>query len=165
MQLHRIYFNSLSYIKLFFLLVIISLFLSCYNVNEAEVITPKKMLTKMQMVDILTDMQITEAGFSINKNINQGKELKPEYYNIVFEQHSVTLQQFKENIDYYYASPKVMEDIYELVLGNLSKMQSEAIIEKEKFEKQFAADSIAFISDSLELIVSDSILILEEKAQ
>ena len=158
MQLRKIYFNSLSNIKLFFLLALFFLVSSCYNVNEVEVVTPTKMLTKMQMVEILTDMQIIEAGFSINKNLNNGKELKPEYYSEVFEQHSVTLQQFKENIDYYHASPKVMEDIYELVLANLSKMKSEAITKKEEFDKQFTADSIAFISDSLELIVSDSII-------
>jgi len=158
MQLRKIYFNSLSNIKLFFLLALFFLVSSCYNVNEVEVVAPTKMLTKMQMVEILTDMQIIEAGFSINKNLNSGKELKPEYYSEVFEQHSVTLQQFKENIDYYHASPKVMEDIYELVLANLSKMKSEAITKKEEFDKQFTADSIAFISDSLELIVSDSII-------
>ncbi len=157
MQLHVTYFNSLNFIKLFFLLIIIFTLSSCYNVNVNEVAVPEKMLSQKQMVDIITDIQLIEAGFSINKYVIKGKDLKPEYYNEIFKKHSITVQQFSQNIDYYYASPKVMEEIYESVLANLSKIQSKVIIEKEELDKQLAADSIAAVNDSLEIIKADSI--------
>ncbi len=119
-------------------LVIFSLLLclvSCYNVNEREVVVPDKLLSKSEMVSVLTDVQLVEAGLSINENRRLEMELKPEYYRLVLDTHNITLKQLKENINYYQSTPKVMEDIYDEVLANLSKLQSEVLKELEDVEK------------------------------
>ncbi len=130
---------------------------SCYHVNENEPVVPEILLSGSQMVEILTEIQITEAGFSINKNRIKAKDLKPEYYDKILQQYGITLQQLKENIDYYHESPKVLEDIYEKVLANLSKIQSDVLLEKEKIEEKRIADSIQMVTDSINLIIADSL--------
>jgi len=118
-------------------------------VNKRDIAIPEKLLSKKQMVEVLTEIQITEAGFSINKNRKSANNLKPQYYTKILEQYDITYQQLKENIDYYHNSPKKFEEIYELVLGNLSKTQNDVIKEKEEFDKKVSGDSIAILKDSI----------------
>lgn len=143
--------------KLFYTLVILLILPSCYNINKSESVIPDVLLTKSQLVDILTEIQIIEANFRISKNRSKANKLKPTYYDRILKENGITLQQLKENMDYYHNSPIAMEEIYELVLRNLSKIQSEALLEKEELEKAIVADSIAKLNDSLELIRIDSL--------
>lgn len=143
----KFYNNSLIMIRLLFLFIVITSISGCYNVNKSEITIPEVLISEDEMVVIITEMQVTEAGFSINKNRVVGETLKPEYYIGLLKQNNVTVSQFKENLNYYYNSPKKMEDIYERVLRNLSKMQSDVIVEKEEFENKRIADSIANIKN------------------
>lgn len=132
------------------ILIALSLILalnSCYNINEDVVETPDNLLSKGELVTILTDIQIVEAGFSIKENRRIAEELKPKYYQKVIDSHNLTLLQLRENINYYQSSPKIMEDIYERVLANLSKIQSDVSMEVEEFNR--VQDSLAQLSDSL----------------
>jgi len=143
--------------KLFYTFIIVLILQSCYNINKSESVTPEILLSKSQLVEILTEIQIIEANFRISKNRSKASKLKPTYYDKILKENGITLKQLKDNMDYYHNSPVVMEEIYELVLGNLSKIQSEALIEKEELEKAIVADSIAKLNDSLELIRIDSL--------
>ncbi len=157
MQLKNFDFNR-PYLKILIIAFTFVLMLSsCYHVNENEPVIPDVLLSGSQMVEILTEIQITEAGFSISKNRINAKELKPEYYDKILQQYGITIQQLKENIDYYHESPKVLEDIYEKVLANLSKIQSDVLLEKEKIEEKRIADSIQMVTDSINLIIADSL--------
>ncbi|MFK5854514.1 MAG: DUF4296 domain-containing protein [Bacteroidota bacterium] len=146
--------------KLFSLFIILLALSSCYEENKTVVIIPSNLLSEQQMIGILTEIQIAEAGFSINKNRKSSNELKPEYYNKALEQHSITLKQFKENTNYYHNYPKIMENIYEQVLANLSQIQNSVIKEKEAFDEKVKADSITMIEDSIKLILQDSTQII-----
>jgi len=143
--------------RLFFSFIFLLALSSCYNVNTNNDAVPELLLSKSQMVEILTQIQLSEAGFNIKGNRIRGKELKPKYYDKILDHNGITLDQLKENIDYYQNSPKIMEDIYESVLANLSKIQSDVILENEEIEKKRIADSISIITDSLEIIKADSI--------
>ncbi len=149
-------------VKLFFVFISLFLLSSCYNVNRDEPVEPDILLSKEQMVKILTEVQLTEAGFHFKYYRNKAKELKPEFYNKILSQYGITLQQFKDNINYYNYFPKVMEEIYESVLANLSKIQSEVLSEEQEAERIRIADSIAVITDSLNSIRSDSLALEKE---
>lgn len=157
MQFCNFDFNGLNITKLFFVLIFIFTFSSCYNVNKSEPVVPDILLSKTQMVEILTEVQLAEAGFNVKKNRSKANELKPKYYDRILQHYGITLQQLKDNIDYYNDSPKVMEEIYELVLANLSKIQSDVLLEKEELEKEIANDSIIKFTDSIKAVRSDSL--------
>jgi len=58
-------------------------------------------------------------------------EYKDSVYTQIFRHYGITVTIFKENVNYYNSYPEIMEDIYEEVLANLSRMQSEVEIEAE----------------------------------
>ncbi len=146
-------------VKLLYVFAFVFTLSSCYNMNKSESVIPDKIVSKSQLVEILTEVQIAEASFRISKNRSKASKLKPMYYDKILKENGITLQQLKDNMDYYQASPKVMEEIYELVLANLSKIQSEVLLEKEEMEKAIAADSISKLNDSLNLLSPNSIII------
>ena len=135
--------------KLFLFFTIVIAFNSCYNVNESVPVTPENLISKTKLIDILTDIQLVEAGFSISENRNSKYKLKPAYYDFVLSTHDISLLQLKENINYYQAYPKTMEEIYDGVLANLSKIQSQVLLEKEEIDR--IKDSLSVASDSLSL--------------
>lgn len=162
MQLRNSNLGNIINISILLLLLFILMgFSSCYNVNKNEAQPPSKLLSKSEMVSLLTEIQITEAGFTINKNIKDANSLKPKYYNKILNNCSITSEQFKENVEYYHHSPKVMEEIYEIVLKNLSTIQSDVIIEEEEFDKKRKEDSIAIVNDSLNIALIDSLKIVK----
>ncbi len=132
--------------KLIVVISVIFTLSSCYDVNVNSPKVPEKLLTKKELVDILTDMQLIEAGFSISENRKYERELKPDYYKKVLDKYGISLIQLKENINFYQASPKEIGKVYELVLEKLSKIQSNVLLEIEEEEK--LKDSIDNISDS-----------------
>lgn len=119
----------------------------CYNINKETVFVPADLITQEDLINILTDIQLVEAGFTISENRKYITELKPKYYQTVFDNYGITLIQLRENINYYQSDPKIMEEIYESVLANLSKLQSEVLVELEELER--VQDSIANLPDSL----------------
>ena len=135
--------------KLILFFTIVIAFNSCYNVNESVPVTPENLISKAKLIDILTDIQLVEAGFSISENRNSKYKLKPAYYDFVLSTHDISLLQLKENINYYQAYPKTMEEIYDGVLANLSKIQSQVLLEKEEIDR--IKDSLSVASDSLSL--------------
>lgn len=132
-------------IRFFLLILIVSSLLSCYHENMEIVPVPEKLLTKDQMIDILTDLQLSE-GILTFKRIerqpvaNYGESL----YTKVIDEHQLTREQLQENIDYYNSDPKLMEKIYEEVLARLNKKQSELMIQAAKLDsiQAFKRDSI-----------------------
>lgn len=158
MCFYRIRFNSPDMTKLFFALTILTIFTSCYHVNESEIIVPDVLLSESQLVEILTEVQIVESGLGISKNRNKSDKLKPEYYSKILQQYGISVQQLKENLDYYQNYPKVLEEIYDRVLANLSKMQSEVLEEMKKIEEKRIADSISMVNDSLDILRMDTLV-------
>ncbi len=123
---------------------------SCYNVNESMQEVPENLITKDKLITVMTDIQLVEAGLAVGENRNFRYDLKPKYYKVVLDTHNISLLQLKQSINYYQASPKVMEEIYDGVLANLSKFQSEVVLEKEEFDR--VRDSLAIVNDSIALV-------------
>jgi hypothetical protein len=142
-------------LKIFFLFFFLSASLSCYHENKEAIPVPEKLLNRAQMVDIITDLQISE-GILTYKRIEKipVKGYGEALYNKVIEEHQVTRQQLQENIDFYNEDPKLMEKIYDEVLARLNKIQSEIMIEAAK------RDSLAtHQNDSIQ--IQDSIMLFQ----
>lgn len=135
--------------KLIIALSVVLTLNACYNVNESEVVTPEELISKEKLVDILTDIQLVEAGFTISENRKHVTQLKPKYYQAVLDKYDISLIQLRENMNYYQNDSKQMEDIYESVLAKLSKIQSGVLVEIEELER--IQDSLSKVADSLEI--------------
>lgn len=133
-------------------LIVLLIMNSCYQVNEKQAKIPDVLLTEQQLAEVITEMQITEAGFAISEKMKLERNKKPFYYKAIMEKYDVTLDDIRDNIIYYQSQPKVMEHIYETVLKNLSKIQSE-VKEEERIQKTIE-DSLKKVQDSLSKTIS-----------
>ena len=120
--------------KLIFLASAIAFLLfSCYHENHPEVEAPDHFIPRDDMVNILTDIYVTEGILAyqrMNKNLTE--EISAHYYKVVFEEHQINHLILKENLRYYNSKPEVMEEILEDVLANLSRLQAKIAAMPEK---------------------------------
>jgi len=124
--------------KILFLLPFFLLLFSCYHENKEKVKEPEPLLSPSKMADILTDIQLAEAIVArerIDKKHTKN-DFKDSLYRVVFEHYGITEKQLLENIDYYNSKPKRMEKIYDKVLSNLSRMQTELEVEIKKEQQE-----------------------------
>lgn len=147
-----------------FLLSVFFIFSSCYHENKIKVEKPEDLISINIMTEIITDIQLAEGIISHNRGIrvNATKRYKDSLYTKVFKNYGISAETFRENINYYHHDPILMEDVYERVLANLSKIQSEVELEAKKKQKE---EALRIKNDSLEAlkIKSDSIEALNIK--
>ncbi len=120
--------------KHFLLLLFISVIgFGCYHENVSIPEVPEVLLSYDQMVAVMTDIHLTEGVLNYHRiNRMEYKDYKSAYYSKVLQQHGINAVQLRENIDYYNSTPKVMEDIYEEVLSNLVKIETDLKIEQQQ---------------------------------
>lgn len=77
------------------------------------------------MAAVIADIHLAEAEANIHMlpDSSSGKKIS---YGTIFEKHSVTKQQYEESLSFYISHPELLDEIYEAVLNELSKMQGEA---------------------------------------
>ena len=69
---------------------------------------------------------------------------KQEYYNIIFEKHNTTKEQFDKSLDWYARHPKVLVEIYDDVKKEAERLQERVeAYEFHQCEKPSRKDSIA----------------------
>lgn len=136
--------------KLIFLASAIAFLLfSCYHENHPEVETPEQLISRDDMVNILTDIYVTEGILAyqrMNKTLTE--EISAHYYKVVFEEHQINHLILKENLRYYNSKPEVMEEILEEVLANLSRLQAEIMAMPEKIHDTIGGNLYDTIPDN-----------------
>ena len=123
-----------------FYIVILCIFLGACTSNTI-IKKPKNLIPKDQMVDLLTDMYLANAGDNI-KNINLKRNIN--YFPIIFEKYQIDTTRFKES-NYYYTS---RIDDYD---GILAKIDTRLKALKKQFEIENK------LNDSLNRLKRDSL--------
>ena len=117
------------------ILLISAIFLittSCYHENHPQIVPPEHLLSRNDMVNVLTDIYITEGILTYHRmNKNFTDDMSAMYYDKIFNAHHISHRVLKDNLKYYNSTPEIMEQILEDVLANLSKMQAEVTAMKE----------------------------------
>lgn len=122
-------------------LPIIFLLFSCDS-DKQKVVRPATLISKDSMPLILTDVHLIEAvlsGKQMEKNLIAG--LTQIYYDSLFTKYNITRTAFDSSLYYYSQDPKAFNAIYDIVISNLMKIETDSI----------RSDSIAIIetNDSL----------------
>jgi hypothetical protein len=120
---------------LFLLLIILA---SCYRDNTEHVEFKKELIIPADKMEaVLTDMFLIEgaASYLTNKGKPANNKAK-RYYEAVLEKHGVTEQQFEESMQYYAYHIDELDEIFEKVIINLSKLESEVQSEPEKEKEE-----------------------------
>jgi hypothetical protein len=129
----------------FFILSLLFLF-SCSRHTKNVVQQPDDLIPQNKMVQVLADVHLLEATLSVRSPIPSGRNrhLPPEfshdsvgpvsmepqkkdtlpYYNI-FEHYKITSRQYESSMAWYTANPEKLNDLYDLVIIELTKRQTE----------------------------------------
>jgi len=120
--------------KIFSFLLLLFLFISCYQEHKEDVRVPDKLMTEEELVNTLTDLQLAEGVLTYQRlqKVGGDKEFKDSIYQVVFEHYGITLEELTENLDYYNSDPQNMELLYDKILTKLSKIQSEVELAAKK---------------------------------
>jgi len=92
--------------------ILLSLFFILYGCNSSEENLPNGILSKKEMVDIITNMQLSDAaqkevGIS---GILMGK-MQDTSYTLIFNKFNTDFVQFDSSLKVYSAHPKLLENI------------------------------------------------------
>lgn len=83
--------------------------------------TPDNLISIDSMVPILIDIHIADALLSdIRLHDKDLRDSTRSYYNYVFKKHEISRMQFDSSMRYYGESPKILLDIYDEVLKQMS---------------------------------------------
>ncbi len=99
-------------------------------VSDKQQIKPDNLISHETLIPMLVDIHIADAML-LKGHIKMKADTsrKISMYNSIFMKYKVTRKQFDESIAYYTGNPLEMEIIYDKVLEEFSKKESE--VEKE----------------------------------
>ncbi|MBP6976863.1 MAG: DUF4296 domain-containing protein [Bacteroidales bacterium] len=87
---------------------------------------PDDLIAADSMVKILVDVHLIESSLkTIHTKKQDNEHFTDRYYTTLFEKHHITRQQFLRSMDYYERNAGQLEKIYENVIIELSKLESE----------------------------------------
>ena len=100
------------------LLWFISALCACTSTSDE---LPQGILSKQQMVDVITDGQMLDAAQkSVAVPSKERKALRDTNYMIVYNKHNTTVEQFDSSMRVYSLYPKIMSEILEEVTENIN---------------------------------------------
>lgn len=114
----------MNFFKIFISVFLLFSVVSCYNENE--VVAPDDLIPETKMINVLTDVCKVEARFQRRitiKDLNN-VDLVAHNYTIVFENHNISMQQFKDSYAFYQTSPQKMQEIFDQVIVQLTEEES-----------------------------------------
>ena len=114
--------------KYIFLIAFSTLFTFCTSNTILE--KPEDLLTKDEMVNILTDILIANGATRYN-NIEMERDVN--YFPLVYDKHKIDSTQFKNSSRYYASKIDDYDEILIQVQKNLNDLKE--IYEKELLEK------------------------------
>ena len=106
---------------------------SCYHDQEEETrFDMDKVMSSKKMIELFTDIQLLDGVVILEQRENKDpKRLANEMFPDILEKHEVSREEFDESMRYYTYHTEKLNKIYEKVITNLSKMESEISLAKE----------------------------------
>lgn len=97
--------------------------------EEKQVAVPSDILPKEKMAQVITGIHIAEAEANMQKlpdlpalQAGSASTEKSSFENI-FKKHKITKEQYEKSLSFYIDHPELLDQVYEKVLNELSKMQ------------------------------------------
>ena len=111
-------------IRYFFttLISVLILFQSCARIDGP---VPKEFIAPDSMASILVDVHLAEAAANTASVNDLQRFSASDLYPVIFKTHHTDSIAFRKSFEYYQNHPKKLDKIYEQVINELSKRESE----------------------------------------
>ena len=145
-----------SMFKLITSVFFIVLFASCSDTKEQKEEEQNKVLSVEKFTKLMTDIQLLEGHLNTNR-VSQVfiMDSSKNYYKEVFNRHGLSFEDYKENLKYYTAHPKILAEVYKKV--------EEHLVIQERLYKDVLIDQPAISpinrTQLLKIIASDPTLV------
>lgn len=100
-------------------------------------LVPTGIISQDSMVSLMTECYLAEGAIKQiqveHKNVVAHTH---SYYTVIFKKYNTTYEKYKESLRYYYQYPETAEKMYDEVLENLAKIESEIKSGKEDSSKE-----------------------------
>ncbi|MFH1004145.1 MAG: DUF4296 domain-containing protein [Bacteroidota bacterium] len=111
--------NKIIFFGFIYICLFISIMISCQQ-KKSDII-PDNILSKEKMTKVLTDIHIAEA--QTNLYIMNDTAFKDTIgFQKIFSINQITKKQYEESLSFYIDHPIMLNEIYEEVVNELSKM-------------------------------------------
>jgi hypothetical protein len=101
--------------------------LSIYSCKQKTQI-PSNLLDEDKMVEIITQLEITQAYFKIKSvspdSISSTNHYQKQQFDSIFKQHNISYEAFNNSLMYYASEPNKIMEIYSQVVVSLSEQQA-----------------------------------------
>lgn len=95
-------------------------------------------ISRDQMINVLVDVHLIEAALMLQRNRRENIPLLTHsYYQWLCSKYHISLQRFRDNLNYYKSDPRDFSKMYEEVLKNLTdqSMQSNIPVSKKLYNR------------------------------
>ena len=111
------------------LIIACLLFFSCSE--KKAVIIPENILPKQKMAEVMVDINLLEATMSLNiTNKDKVSVGNPTPDFNVLKKNNISKKQYDESFYFYSQKPDLLNEVYQIVLDDLSKMQAQVVNKK-----------------------------------
>ncbi|MFL5765826.1 MAG: DUF4296 domain-containing protein [Bacteroidia bacterium] len=107
------------------------LLFSCTSIEERKASIPSDVLPEEKMALVMVDVHLLEAALNAGtygKDNVMLQNVRPS--TDILKKNEVTREQFDKSFDFYSRNPKLLAEVYQLVLNDLSKMQAQVMTGK-----------------------------------
>jgi hypothetical protein len=113
--------NSKFYLRIFYLIFFIGCLVSCQDVQKPE--KPANLISQEIMIDILTDVYISNAARNVNNKLLRNRNIKLD--SVIFNKYRVDSLQFLLSNNYYSSNLDIYRDLLIKVQEKLMVLQIE----------------------------------------
>lgn len=109
-----------------FLLLTLFLIAGCRSGNKNAEDSGGRILSKNEMIEFLTDLQLSEAAIrSVQDPSATDSTQRRLFFYDLYKKHDITPSDFNASLNYYLLKVNELDEIYDEVIANLNTRESE----------------------------------------
>lgn len=95
-----------------------------FSCGEKKEEIPSDVISEEKMITIMTEIELTQALIKLKASVQDTINEK-QLYDEVYTEFDISEEMFNKSVEYYCEDPNKIKDMYNKVIENLTKKQSE----------------------------------------
>jgi hypothetical protein len=119
-------------LNIFLIIAALAVITSCYRKDAPESgFDESLIISKDTMEMVILDAHLIDGAYVLQqRQVIDEKELPDRYFQLLMDKYGISEDRFNESIRYYTYHVEEMDEIYENVINEMGKIESELNMEK-----------------------------------
>ena len=110
--------------KKYLAVILLSTFLFACSKKKTSI--PDGILPMRELQQVLSEIHLAQAASSNAVMTDSSLYTNKEYVNFILKQHNIKREDFLKTMKFYTENPDLLEEVYDSVITQLSRMQAES---------------------------------------